>query len=355
MPTTISKKFGYADDWCLSHQSKSWDNLEATLSEDVSRMKSYFDTWYLKMNTIKTISTAFHLNNKEAHRKINIKIGDKTLPYDPTPKYLGVTLDRQLTYKKHLEGTARKIGKRNCILKKLAGTTWGASQTLLRTSAIALCYSVAEYCSPVWMRSSHTKLVDVKLRESMRTITGCLKSTPTQWLPVMSAIAPPHLRREAANQKWINMAAQEVEAPLQEICKAAPERSRLKSRKPFYLSQKENFDINGAWRNEWNNNLPTGGDLINNPSEHLPGLQDQKRKYWTAANRLRSRHTRTAANMHRWGLKESPICPRCHSSPQDTDHLVLHCPETKIDGGYETINRCDEAFQTWVDSLKLEV
>ena len=130
------------------------------------------------MNTIKTVTTVFQLNNRESHRKLNVKIDDTTLPHDLNPKYLGVTLDRQLNYKTHIKGVAGKIGKRNCLIKKLAGTTWGAHQPLLRTSTLALCYSAAEYCSPVWSRSTHTNLVDVKLRDSMRTITGCLKSTP---------------------------------------------------------------------------------------------------------------------------------------------------------------------------------
>ena len=355
MPETRSMKLGYADDWTLTHQSRSWSELETTLSQDVNTMKNFFDKWYLQMNTTKTVSTVFHLNNREAKRTLNIQIDGNTLPTDQNPKYLGVTLDRQLNYKTHLEGIARKIGKRNCLLRKLAGTTWGASQTLLRTSTLALCHSAAEYCAPVWMRSTHTNLVDVKLRDSMRVITGCLKSTPTQWLPVMSAIPPPHLRREHANQKWIERAESDIKTPLQNIYKNAPTQSKLKSRSPFYLSKKENFNISEAWRNEWKNNTPRGGEIISDPCERLPGLRDQKRKYWTAANRLRSKHTRTAFNMHRWGFKDSPTCPRCNTDPQDTDHLVLNCPETKLEGGYETIHNCDELFQNWVDQHNLEV
>ena len=130
------------------------------------------------MNTTKSMSTCFHLDNHQANRTLNVKIGETTLPAEQNPKYLGVTLDRQLTYRNHLEGCANKIAKRNCLLRKLAGTSWGASQTVLRTSSLALCYSVAEYCAPVWTRSSHTNKVDTKLREAMRFVSGCLKSTP---------------------------------------------------------------------------------------------------------------------------------------------------------------------------------
>ena len=103
---------------------------------------------------------------------------NKTLPIEREPKYLGVTLDRTLSYKAHIQGIAKKVNKRNCIIRKIAGTSWGAKQSVLRTSGLALCYSAAEYAAPVWSRSSYTHQIDTKLRDTMRTISGCLKSTP---------------------------------------------------------------------------------------------------------------------------------------------------------------------------------
>jgi hypothetical protein len=51
--------------------------------------------------------------------------------------------------------------------------------------------------------------LDVQLNNVMRLITGTVKSTELQWLPVLSNIAPPKLRREAAlfrelKNSWIN-------------------------------------------------------------------------------------------------------------------------------------------------------
>ena len=135
MPRTESHKLGYADDWALTHQSKDWKDLEDVLSRHTVTLKNYFERWYLRMNTTKTVSSGFHLDNRQANRKLEVKIDDITLPPDATPKYLGVTLDRTLTYKPHLEGTAKKIGKRNSLLRKIAGTSWGAKQTVLRTTA----------------------------------------------------------------------------------------------------------------------------------------------------------------------------------------------------------------------------
>ena len=96
---------------------------------------------------------------------------EQRLRHDPKPVYLGVTLDRTLSYKDHLQKTAGKLKTRNNLLSKLVGTTWGANANTMRSSALALCYSVGEYCAPVWARSAHTNLVDVQLNTTMRLIT----------------------------------------------------------------------------------------------------------------------------------------------------------------------------------------
>ena len=151
------------------------------------------------------------------------------------------------------------------------------------------------------------------------------------------------------------MRDEHLNTPLQCMLEQAPATSRLKSRKPFYKSGREDFSIKVAWRNEWQQKLPRGGDLIQDPTKPLPGFDTLTRRQWTLSNRIRSGQGRTAVNMHRWGLRESPLCPACQEAAQDTDHLVLHCPITRIPGGYETINEAGESFITWANELAMEV
>ena len=102
------------------------------------------------------------------------------------------------TESKQAESSSEESGRYK--LRSIAG----ASQTVRRTTATALCYIAAEYCAPAWARSPYTRLVDTKLRETKRITSGCLKSTPTQWFPVASTIGRPHLRREEATQRWVS-------------------------------------------------------------------------------------------------------------------------------------------------------
>lgn len=234
LPVTQARKFIYADDICLGTQSNAFTELEGVLNKDMEMMAEYLTKWRLQPSANKTVSSVFHLHNAKADHELNILLQGQHIKHDPHPVYLGVTLDRSLTYHEHLKKTAAKITTRNNLLSKLAGTSWGASAQTLKTTALALCYSTAEYCAPVWSRSSHTKLVDVQLNTSMRTITGTLRSTPLPWLPVLSNIPPPHLRRQEATAKLLAKVNANDRLPLREDILSHP-KARLSSRRPVWL------------------------------------------------------------------------------------------------------------------------
>ena len=356
LPDTSAWKLGYADDWVVVSQSDNFDALEDSLSEDMNELATYFGKWYLKMNTGKTVATTFHLDNKQANRIINVKINNTSLPTEQSPTYLGVTLDRSLTFKPHLTNSSSKLKKRASIIKKLAGTTWGARQDVLRTSAIALCYSVAEYCAPAWARSVHTYKVDVILNDVMRTIAGSIKSTPLAWLPTLSNIAPPDIRRQQATQNLhLKIESLDPRAPIKIILESAPSSTRLVSRRPFYKTQQTGFNAADSWRAAWSGELPVGGGVVEDPTRPLPGFSDGTRTQWLTRNRLLTRHGRTLECLHRWGTVESPLCNRCGEAPQTTDHIVLHCPHTAIDGGYYALYCFGEEFRSWMMQTDVRV
>ena len=158
-------------------------------------MNDYYTSQRLKLNTSNTQVSAFHLNNKLANYHLIIRLNDAILSYNPNPKYLGIVLDRSLTFASHLKQVALKKRSRNNIIQKLTGSNWGTSAESLHTSALSLVYSVAEYCAPAQMNSKNCHLVDTQLNVTMKIISGTLKATNLVWLPVLCNIAPPELRR----------------------------------------------------------------------------------------------------------------------------------------------------------------
>lgn len=55
-----------------------------------------------KSNPTKIEVTVFHLNNKKASEAINVSFSGQEVENKKHPKYLGVVLDRTLTYKEYL-------------------------------------------------------------------------------------------------------------------------------------------------------------------------------------------------------------------------------------------------------------
>ena len=195
LPHTISKKYIYAGDITLMISDKSFTPIEHSLSEDLDTMSSYFDNRRLKLNLGKKVCPSFHLAHRLADYQLKVRCNGNIVPCESHPKYLGITLDRTLTYKNHLDQQSQKVSARNNPLRRLSGQTWGASFNVLQTSAVSLVYAPAEYCAPTWSHSTHTKKIDIALDSTMRIVSGCLRSTPVDYLSVVSGNVPPDIRR----------------------------------------------------------------------------------------------------------------------------------------------------------------
>ena len=155
LPSMISRKFAYADDLALLHSSGNWKDLEGTLSQDMSTLSAYLQTWRLKLSHTKTVA-AFHLNNREAKRELKVYNNSRLLPFCPTPTYLGVGLLTLLTFCHYLVALRKKLYSRVALLRRLVSLGWDAGAKTLRIATLSLVYSTAEYCAPVWCRSAHT-------------------------------------------------------------------------------------------------------------------------------------------------------------------------------------------------------
>ena len=180
--------------------------MEDTLSQDMTTLSVYLQTWRLKLHNTKTVTAAFDLNNRETKRELNVYNNGNLLPPCPVPTYLGVKLDRLLTFHHHLEALRKKLSTRVALLRRLAGSGWGADAKTLLISALSSVYSTAEYCAAVWCRSTHTGLIDSILNDAFRIVTGCLRPTPTEDLPVLAGIQPAELRRLGATLSLENRA-----------------------------------------------------------------------------------------------------------------------------------------------------
>ena len=244
LPSMISRKFAYADDLALLHPSGNWKDLEGTLSQDMSTFSAYLQTWRLKLSHTKTVTAAFHLNNREAKRKLKAYNNDRRLPFCPTPTYLGVKQDRLLTFRHHLMALRKKVSSRVIPLRRLVGLGWGAGAKTLRIATLSLVYSTAEYCAPVWCRSAHTRLIDSVLNDALRMVTGCLRHTPTNHIPVLSGIQPAEFCRMGATLSLAHRGSLDPDHILYGLLSGSSDtcQERLRSSRPFVPAARNLLD-----------------------------------------------------------------------------------------------------------------
>lgn len=62
---------------------------------------------------------AFHLNNREARKKLKVMFEGNQMKHNFTQRYLGITLDRTLTFNKHLDRTGKKVRSRVNLIQKI--------------------------------------------------------------------------------------------------------------------------------------------------------------------------------------------------------------------------------------------
>ena len=174
-------------------------------------------------------------------------------------------------------------------MKRLASTHWGADFTTLRTTALTLCFSVAEYCFPVWCHSSHCHKLDSSLKKCLRLISRCIKSTPTYLLPVLCGIEPANIWR---NKNCINLnkCAADASHILHNLLHNPTSTVQLKSQNP--LTSHVQALANGIdnttspeswaqslWHSRWNNVNHQLQNFISIPTPKPPG-HDLRRENW---------------------------------------------------------------------------
>lgn len=185
----------------------------------------------------------------------------------------------------------------------------------------------------------------------MRIITGSIKPTPLEWLPILSNIASPHLRRTNALIREKITANQDL--PLNNDIVMLNHPPRLKSRRHTVRSAKtllaRDFDRNTEWRSNWLQKSQSGIIHVDDPKILLDGL-DMPRHLWV---RIRTNCGRCEDSLFNWGLNDSAACD-CGARNQTIKHIVTECPRRAYPGELADFVTITPSVIEWLNNLDLE-
>ena len=179
----------YADDlvmWCTEEYATT---ATYRMQTAVTALAAWARKWNVQINKEKSSTTLFTLTQQKAG---DITLDDTVLKQDDEPTYLGVTYDKKQTWKPHIQKAETKAKRKLALLRKLAGSTWGANERTLRTVYEGSIRPHLEYGSAAWSTTAKTNLqtMDKVQNQALRLITGALRSSPIQAMEKATGIQP---------------------------------------------------------------------------------------------------------------------------------------------------------------------
>jgi len=199
----------------------------------------------------------------------------------------------------------------------------------------------------VWRKGSINRTVSVlqycvHLNSTIHLMFGTLHSTSLPWLPVLSNIEPPALRRKAATDR-VEKIIKHNSWPIQPDV-LSPPLLRLTSRKPLWLDL---CDIRSEWRHNWKSTQVVNSHLVRNPTIRQPGF-DLPRQQWSLLNNFCTEQGHCGACRRKWRLTDTDLCP-CGET-QMMSRIGESCPLTKLNGGLSRLHSVDEDAVSWLTS-----
>ena len=200
MPSVVEEsKIGqYADDTVVYYSARDADGLEAPMNRDLDRLSVWCRQNKMHVNGKKTKYLVLGSRNKtSACRDINLSIGGTSLERVKTFKYLGITLDSNLTFESHIAHVNRTVRHKTFLLRVVRPylTTFAAMQVLKVMISPLLEYGAILYDSAA---GKHTHKLQVAMNSGIRAVFQMPRLTPTTVLYDKAGFDPITLRRQRA-------------------------------------------------------------------------------------------------------------------------------------------------------------
>ena len=170
----ILKPFLFADDTSLYYSSSNIKDLEITINNDLEQIQEWFLCNKLSLNIKKSNFVTFHSRQKKLQRSPILKIDKELIEEKEYTKYLGITIDKHLSWKAHINTIKSKLSQTLGIIFKARYYT---SIQVLKQIFYSLFYPYLSYGILLWgntypsiiesLRILQRKLVRTILRKKM--------------------------------------------------------------------------------------------------------------------------------------------------------------------------------------------
>ena len=176
-----SKTRYFADDTCLLLTSNSLKQLKKHMNQDLKHLCKWLLANKISLNKEKTEAILFRHPNKNINYDLKLKLDGKKLQLTNFVKYLGVYLDSNLNWSKHVDTIAPKLSRAVGMLAKIRHYV---STDTLRNIYFAIFHSILTYGAQVWGQNENKNLKRLLLiqKRALRVINFAEYNSSTSQL-----------------------------------------------------------------------------------------------------------------------------------------------------------------------------
>ena len=160
----------FADDTNLFYASKSLQDLEHTMNNELINIQNWLNANKLALNVDKSSFLIFHPPQKKLPYRIKLSINGRSFKYDKSIKYLGIMFDSHLKWKEHVKLVSNKVKRGIGIISK---TRLFVSESILNNLYYTLMYPFFNYGTTAWGNTnpSTTQPLLLLQKRALRLIT----------------------------------------------------------------------------------------------------------------------------------------------------------------------------------------
>ena len=234
LPSHVHRSL-FVDDFTVSCAGRTTLNVQRQLQMILNKIQEWADKNGFKFSQTKTVCVHF-CNQRRIHDDPVLTLNGSDIPLADKTKFLGLTFDKKLNFKDHIEFTRKKCVSPLNLLKVLAHFNWGADRKVLLQLFQSLIRSKIEYGLIVYgaARSSYIKRLEAVINSALRICLGAYRTSPIHSLQVEANEIPLKCRIDQLSLQYATKLVSNQSNPTYEVV-FKPNNRQLYSSKKSYI------------------------------------------------------------------------------------------------------------------------
>jgi len=196
--TSSTKIIAFDDDLLLLTRGEAVSEIDSNANLESTKMSNWARKNKFRFNEKKSKTMLMTRRKRKERGEVEVYLNNKLLQQIQTMKYLGIRIDKKLTFREHITQASEKCRKLIFTLVRSAKLNWGLSHKALKTLYTGGIQPLILYGTQVWAErvekaryrkilTGVQRLINIKRAKAYRTVS-------IETLCIMTGIKPIHIK-----------------------------------------------------------------------------------------------------------------------------------------------------------------